>query len=170
MSYSTSSADRKAGGRPPKYEEPSRPVTVTLPESTLEILNSIDPDRGKAIVKLAKGAVSRDGAAEELVEVVEMASGAGVIVVGPCAALRRIPFLHLVEVAPTRFLLALDQGHDFKALELALIDASIEVPDGEHRERLLIERLLEAVREVRRSDSGRSAEILLVSRKAGPKN
>lgn len=170
MSQPSSSAERKAGGRPPKYEEPSRPVTVTLPKSTLEILNSIDPDRGKAIVKLARAAVTSEGGESHTVEVVDMAKGVGVIVVGPSAALRRIPFLRLIEVAPARYLLALEPGHDFRALELALIDASADIANGELRERHLIERLLEAVREVRRTDSGRSAEILLVTKKSGPKN
>ncbi len=165
MTPPRTSADRKAGGRPPKYEEPSRPVTVTLPESTLDILQSIDSDRGKAIVKLAKAAVTGPGGEPGAVEVVEMSRGMGVILVGPSAALRRIPFLRLMEVAPARYLLALEPGNDFRALELALTDAEAELPEGEDHERAVLQRLLEAIRDVRRSDSGRSAEILLVAKK-----
>ena len=85
----------------------------------------------------------------------------------PSAALRRIPFLHLVEVAPMRYLLALEPGHDFRALELALTDVMADLGDEDNRERHLIGQLFAKIREVRRSASGKAAEILLVSKKPG---
>ena len=48
---------KNGGGRPPKFDEPSRPITLTLPESTLEGLRQIDADRGQAVVKLTRGAL-----------------------------------------------------------------------------------------------------------------
>jgi hypothetical protein len=79
--------------------------------------------------------------------------------------LRRIPFLHLVEVAPARYLIALNPGNDFKTLELAIRDVLDDVPDEDERERELIGQLLEKISQVRRSESVSMAEILFVKLK-----
>jgi hypothetical protein len=151
------------GGRPPKYDEPSRPVTLTLPESTLDGLRLIDSDRGQAIVKLTQNALRSVGADQPQVEIMEMAANIGLLIIGPSAALRRIPFLHLVEVAPARFLLAMDPGNDFKNLELAIHDVLEDVPHEDHRERELIAQLLSHIRSVRKNEKVRMAEILFVN-------
>lgn len=151
---------KKGGGRPPKFAELSHPVTLTLPESTLRELQHIDPDRGHAIVKLTKTAVHGDGAPRPLVEIVEMAANTGLVVIGPCQALRRIPFLRLVEVAPARYLLALDSGHDFKSLEICINDILDDMPESDERERELIGQLLEHIRRLRKTKSVSEAKIL----------
>ena len=46
-----SSAKKNRTGRPAKFAEPSRPVTVTLPERILDLLAAVDSDRAQAIVK-----------------------------------------------------------------------------------------------------------------------
>ena len=46
-----SSVKAKRTGRPAKFAEPSRPVTVTLPERILDLLAAVDSDRAQAIVK-----------------------------------------------------------------------------------------------------------------------
>ena len=159
-----SARDRKGvGGRPPKFAEPSRPITLTLPESTLEGLRLIDEDRGQAIVKLTQQAMRGGDAAQPQVEIMEMAANIGVLIIGPSAALRRIPFLHLVEVAPARFLLALDPGNDFKNLEIAIHDVMEDVPEDDVRERALIAQLLQHIRNVRKNSRVRMAEILFVN-------
>ena len=149
----------KKGGRPRKYAEPSQPVTVTLPSSTLRELHRIDPDRGRAIVKLARAASSQQ---PPLVELVEFAEHAGLVVVGPCAALLKVPFVQLVEVAPLRYLLALSSGHDFHQLEIALGDL-LEDPGialGDDRE--LIAKLLSYFKNFRKTESMSTAQIVLV--------
>lgn len=156
---------KAAGGRPPKYSGPSRPITVTLPEKTLNALERIHHDRGQAIVKLADAATRRATGSPPMVEIVEMVANTGLLVVGPSKSLRRIPFLHLVEVAPARFLLALEPGHDFKSLELSLRDVLDEVPEEETEERELIRQLLEHITLVRKSERVRMAEILFVALK-----
>lgn len=158
-------AKKSVGGRPPKYAGPSRPITVTLPESTLKGLEHIHPDRGKAIVKLTEAALRTAPGSQPLVEIVEMAANTGLLIVGPSKTLRRIPFLHLVEVAPGRFLLALDSGNDFKNLEIAIHDVLEDVPESEARERELIRLLLERIRHVRKSERVSMAEILFVKLK-----
>ena len=155
--------DRKnSGGRPRKFGEPSRPVTLTLPESTLRELQHIDPDRGHAIVKLTKRVLRSEGAAQPLVEIVEMATDTGLVVIGPSRVLRQISFLHLIEVAPARYLLALDPGHDFRALEIAINDVLDDVPEHEKRERELVVQLLEHIRKLRKTERVSMAEILFV--------
>ena len=47
-----SSVEKNRGGRPAKFAEPSRPITVTLPERVLNLLAAVDPDRAKAITRL----------------------------------------------------------------------------------------------------------------------
>ena len=155
-------SQKSAGGRPPKFDEPSRPITVTLPDSTLEGLLRVDPDRGQAIVKLTKHALGEGRETVPQVEIVKMAANTGILIVGPSVALRRIPFLHLVEVAPTRFLLALDPGNDFKALEIAIHDVLDEVAENDIRERRLLRELLDHIKHLRKSDRVSVAEILFV--------
>jgi hypothetical protein len=53
MSYQ----NKKKKGRPPKFRESRRPVTVTLPETTLARLAAINTDRAQAIVKAVGAAV-----------------------------------------------------------------------------------------------------------------
>src|SRR5215813_2963652 len=103
------SKTKNKNGRPPKFPEARRPVTVTLPESTLVRLASIDPDRARAIVKLTDAATA-DHAKRKPVELVEVSPGLCVILVGPSKLLQKIRWLRLVEVAPMRFLLTIPLG------------------------------------------------------------
>src|SRR4051794_36688575 len=121
--------NREGGGRPPKFDEPSRPITLTLPERTLKGLERIDADRGRAIVKLTNAALREGADDRRQVEIIQVADKTGLLIIGPCEALRRIRFLHLVEVAPGRYLLALDSGNDFRGLELAVQDILEDLPE-----------------------------------------
>ncbi len=156
-----------AGGRPRKFKEASRPVTVTLSESALKQLEIINPDRALAIAKAAAMATRAHADSKHLVEIVEVLKGTGLIIIGPSRALRQIPFLHLVEVAPARYLLALTRGNDSAALEIALHDLLDDLPKDEHNERLLIEQLLAQIRRLRKSRRVSMAEILFVDLAAG---
>lgn len=162
MKSTAPSDTRSGGGRPPKFDEPSRPITITLPESTLRGLQRIDPDRGRAIVRLTQDALREQTANQPLVEILEMAPNTGLIVVGPSLTLKRIPFLHLVEVSPTRFLIALDAGNDYRALELAVQDLLEELPASEDHERDLLHELVKMAKKLRQSARVSMAEVLLV--------
>jgi hypothetical protein len=153
---------KNGAGRPPKFSEASRPITLTLPESTLRELQLVHSDRSHAIVKLAKKASRGNGTKPPLVEIVKMGANLGLIIIGKSKVLRHIPFLHLVEVAPARYLLALDSGNDFHKLEIAINDLLEDVPKQERGERALIKQLLKHIRRVRRAHRVRMAEILLV--------
>lgn len=158
---------RNPGGRPPKYNEPSRPVTVTLPESTLRHLEQISPDRGLAIVKLTNH-LKADKVSSSRVEILDVGRKSGLIIVGPCPVLSKIPFLHLVEVAPARFLLAVDSEQDFAALELAIQDLLDTHETLAQDEQAMIDELLSTIRHLRRSRQTSHAEILLVNLQNSP--
>ena len=83
------------------------------------------------------------------------------VIVGPSKALQKIPFLRLVEVAPTRYLLAVDKGYNFHSLEIAITDALEDKPD-EKREHELMTQLLDHIKGLRRSRRVSMAEILVV--------
>ena len=152
---------RHQGGRPPKYNEPSRPVTVTLPESTLSQLAGIDPDRGRAIVKLAQY-VTESHPPSTCVELTQVPGSGAIILVGRCPALDRIPFLHLIEVAPGRHLLALGRDHDFSTLELAVQDLLDEESNLTQDDAQILQSLRTMIRQLRRANRVSHAEILLV--------
>jgi hypothetical protein len=153
---------KHAGGRPPKFHEPRRAVTMTLPERTLLQLAAVDRDRARAIVKLTNAAVCEDLPPGKLVEVVEIEPGTGVILVGPSSYLRRIPWLKLVEITPARYLLVIPTGTPIDSLEVALRDILDELPATEQRERAILEELESRMRQLRRVKKVSKAELLFI--------
>jgi hypothetical protein len=147
-------------GRPPKFDGPRRPVTVTLPEQTLDRLARIDSDRARAIVALVDAAAGDDRESSP-VEIVEVAPGVGILVVASSPALERIPCIRLAAIAPGRHLVALVHGTSIEAVEIALLDALREehaVPD-----RPTLEALLASLSGIRRQQAVSKAEILFVA-------
>ena len=152
-----------SGGRPRKFAEPSGPITITLPERTLRLLAAVDQDRAVAIVK-AVDAVAHDGKeADERVKLVQVEPGTSVIVVGPSSRLREIPFLKLVEIAPSRHLLAIPTGTPTETLEIAIMDQIDNLTDGEDYERALLNELRNEIRVLRHANRMSKHEIILVS-------
>ena len=113
---------RKLIGRPPKFEEARRPITVTLPERTLQQLAAINPDRARAIVKATAVTLGFKSKNRSPVEVVEVYPGQAMIVVGPSKRLQEIEFLRMVEISPARYLLVISTGTPIEALEVAVQD------------------------------------------------
>jgi hypothetical protein len=148
------------GGRPSKFAEASRPVTVTLPESILKILAAVDPDRARAIVKVTEAAVGEPQ--QELVEVVKVGPGIGIILVGPSLYLKQIPWLRQVEVAPSHFLLSVPSGTAVDSIELALHDLLELLPPDETRERSLLEELQHLFRDIRLRKTVSKWEMLFI--------
>ncbi len=150
------------GGRPPKFDEPRRPVTVTLPKRTLSALAAVDADRARAIVKLVDAALpgKRNGA--KLVEVVEVAPGAAIILVAPSRCLRRIPWLKLAEVTPGRHLLTIVPGTAIESLEIAMLDILEGLAPDEDYEQKILEELRQLIGASRREHTIRKFEMLYV--------
>jgi hypothetical protein len=158
-------AARNKMGRPPKFLEPRRPITVTLPEGTLARLASVDADRARAIVKVTEAAMP-DFKTQKQVELVEVAAGLGIIVIGPSKLLQRIIWLKLVEVAPLRFLLTIPPGSSVDSLELAIVDLLDEVAPHDEWELSLLSELRDLIRKLRRRGGLSKAEMLFIDTRA----
>ena len=158
---------RTSKGRPPKFDEARRPVTITLPERTLRQLGTIDADRARAIVKATDASLRHNRGEGPLVETVEIAKGQAVIVVGPSRILRSIAWLRLVEIAPARYLLAIPPGTAVDSLEVAILDKAENETHDDPYERTLLMNLYGVLRACRQRQAVTKAEILFV-RHLGP--
>lgn len=153
---------KKNTGRPPKFLEARRPITVTLPERTLKQLEAIHPDRAQAIVK-AVAAVWTDGIDQSrLIKVVNISPENAIILTPPCKALQRIPFLSMLEVFANRYLLAIPSGTAVESLEVALMDLLDNLPEEDQSDRPIIESIKSLLRAQRHRKSVAKAEILFV--------
>src|SRR5215471_7129135 len=160
-----STGGKKRKGRPPKFSESRRPITVTLPESTLARLATINPDRAQAIVKAVGTAGALDAKNQKQVELVEVAPGIGIILVGPSRYLKKIKGLRLVEIAPMRYLLTIPSGTAVDSLELALVDLLENVKSLDEWERSMLEQLRDLMRTLRVGDKLYKAELLFIDTK-----
>lgn len=154
------------GGRPRKFSEPSQPVTVTLPDRTLNQLRSIDEDRARAIVKTVDRAMGGSRQSRR-VEAVEMAPGMGLLLVPSNRSLRTIPWLRMIEVAPMRHLLAIVPGTPIEKVELALLDLIDNARTSAPDEVELLKMLRETIGDMRRGERISKAEILVITRRDG---
>lgn len=156
---------RKRTGRRPKFQGPRRPVTLTLPESTIARLAAIDPDRARAIVKATDAMMPPDAKQQKPVELVEFTPGLGVILVGSSRYLQKIKWLRLVEVAPRRFLLTIPSGTAVDSLEVAIIDLLEKLEPNEEWEKSILEQLRDLMRTLRLGGKLAKAELLFIGMK-----
>ena len=156
---------RRGGGRPRKFAEPSTRITITLPKTTLKDLAAIHGDRAQAIVRATRAAMGGIPGRAKPVEVVEMIPGSGLIVVGPCASLSRIPWLNMIEIASTRYLLTVPSGTAVEVLEVALSDLLERLPPSQEGERQQLESLRRLLAKARRATLVTKVELLLVHTK-----
>ena len=158
-----SRVEKRRGGRPAKFAEPSRPVTVTLPERVLESLAAVDTDRAKAITRVADSVLGPKGKPLPLVATIKIADSQAIILVSDCAPLRRLPWLRLIEVAPARHLISIRPGTAIESIEVALHDLLEDLPADQHLDRTILEELMRVIRSSRRSNSTSKEEILFLS-------
>jgi hypothetical protein len=153
----------RGGGRPPKFNEPRHPVTMTLPERILDRLAEIDQDRAGAVVKITETVSDTIKGHLKPVELIEVTPGKSLIVVGPNVGLKRIPWVKLVEIAPTRYILTVPSGTPVEALEVAIRDLydNPEVKDNA-LEVSIIGELLKLLSHQRRAKRLNKAEILVI--------
>jgi hypothetical protein len=152
---------RGTGGRPPKFDEPRRPVTLTLPERTLARLAAINADRATAIVKLVDSVLPAANG-HRLVDLVEVAPGAAIILVAPSRYLRRIPWLRLAELSPGRHLVTILPGTPIDSLEVAILDLLESLPASEDYERKILDELRNLIGAGRREQKITKYEMLYV--------
>jgi hypothetical protein len=153
--------EKHAGGRPPKFRESCRPVTVTLPERILAALDSVSPDRSLALVKCVDALLQKGRPPAKAIELIELTPGKALIVVGPCSALRQIEWLRLIEIAPLRNILVLPSGTPVEVLEVALNDL-LRALGPDDPERGMLAELQDIIGYQRRGRALSTAEILFV--------
>lgn len=160
----TSTTIRKpAGGRPPKFTESRRPVTVTLPDRILRSLAEVSRDRAKAIVKCVEAVAGAGVSGDRAVELVEVLPGKAIIVVKAGRELfEKIDWLRLVEIAPARHILVLPAGVPVERLEVELRDLIDGLPATATAERSVLERCWSILVAQRRKKSIYKAEFMLV--------
>ncbi|MBI5586182.1 MAG: hypothetical protein HY892_20420 [Deltaproteobacteria bacterium] len=136
---------------------------MTLPERILNQLAEIDPDRTRAVVKATEAVTGINRGPFQPMELVEMAPGKSLIVVGPSLALKKIPWLKLIEIAPARFLLTVPSGTSIEVLEVALRDLfhDPELRKNE-RENAILQEMLNLIGHQRRARRLSKAEILIL--------
>jgi hypothetical protein len=151
-------------GRPPKFREPRQPVTMTLPKRILDQLAEIDPDRTRAVVKLTEAVVGTGPGHFQPVELIEMAPGKSLIIIGPSQALRKIPWLKMIEITPARYLLTIPSGMSIETLEVTLRDL-ILIPELQEKgkEYAILHELLNLIGHQRRSQRLSKEEILIIN-------
>lgn len=153
----------RLSGRPPKFKEPSRPVTVTLPERTLDQLSRFNADRAIAIVEAVDAATAGATTEFSAPDVVPVTPEMGIVVVPSNRSLRMLPWLRLIEVAPARHLIAIEPGTPIEKIEVAIIDL-IEVARFEAPEEVpMLETLREKVGYLRRRGRFSKAEMIFVA-------
>lgn len=158
-----SRSEKHRGGRPAKFAEPSRPVTVTLPERVLRLLATVDSDRAKAIAKLADFSLVMNGNPLKPVATVTIAEGRAIILVNFSEQLKRLPWLRLIEVAPARHLISIRSGTSIETMELAMRDLLEDLSKEKSVEREMLEALVKIIRESRRTKTTWKEEILFIA-------
>ena len=147
-------------GRPRKFAQPSRAVTLTLPDAVIETLEKIDHDLSRAVVRLAEPeAARRPHPPAELVSFGRRA----VILVNPTRTLEQRTGVVLVPFPDGRALICFDASITPARLELLLRDALDEhdLPDEDGQ---VFESIRDLLKEVRRSTTVnlRQQNILLL--------
>ena len=153
---------KAAGGRPPKFRETCRPITVTLPNRILESLERVNPDRAKALVKCIEASIGTGLCNGKSVELVEVLPGKALIVVHSNRSLSRIEWLRLVEMAPARYLLVLPPGMPIERLEVEMRDLMENLDENDQEEHLLLAELQKLLVQQRRQKTLSKGELLLV--------
>ena len=149
-------------GRPPKFAEPCSLVTVTLPDRILRSLREVDEDRAKAIVRCVEAALATSQDGESKVAITRVDDEVNVILLGQSPSLRSIPWVRLIEVAPSRFLLAIKAGMSIEAFELTLIDLLDNHPPEDPGEREMLAELRRQLATHRREQLLQAYEIVVL--------
>lgn len=150
------------GGRPSKFAEPSRPITVTLPDRILNRLAEVNSDRALAIVKAVEAVLGEASTRTEVVRELRFDKDETLLTVPDNHLLRSIPWLTMIEIAPGHHLLSLRKGISIEKLEVTLCDLLDAHPEASTSERRTLERLVECIRTPRRNLALRTEEILVI--------
>ena len=154
---------RPGSGRPPKFQEPSTSITLTLPQRILRNLEDIDKDRAKAIVKCVETVLSLGSDASNKVELISISEDAALLAIGPCRSLKSIPWLHLVEITPSRYLLTVPSGTPMTSLEVALLDLIETLPEEDSADLETLLEIRQQLSQHRRQEQVDTREVFLLN-------
>jgi len=158
-----SSSGSASSGRPPKFREARRPITVTLPERILQKLEAMNPDRAQAIVKCVETVTGNDNEPIKPVELVKILPGKAMIIVGPSRLLGKAHWLRRIEISPARYLLVLPSGMTIESMELAIIELMESLDDKDDDEYILLKELRKIISYQRRQNTVSKGELVFVS-------
>ena len=100
--------------------EPSRPVTLTLPEHVIEALEAVDPDLSRAVVRVLQSKLAkRPHLPAELATFGRRA----VIVVNPTRSLEERAGIDLIPLPDGRALISFERAKSIADVELRIADA-----------------------------------------------
>ena len=158
-------------GRPPKFGRPAKLVAITLPNDVVAWLEGLDPDIGRAVVRVHDQSRHREtrspGHEPPAAELVDVGEGRALIVVAP-HLVQGIAGVAAISFGQGRAFLALEPSWTMADLELSVVDALENgVTDAGRREALLLFR--EQLR-VWRTDASMALEpraIIVASRRPG---
>ena len=155
-------------GRPRKFTAPARPVTFTLPDHVLAALAALDPDLGRAVVRLAQPLLARRRRPPA-----ELATFGrhSVIVVNPSRTLEQRTGIELIHLPDGRALMSFDRSKTIPGLELVIADA-LEDRTLPEVDREVFAAVAEILKSARRSDNvellQRHVIVLETRRRAAP--
>ena len=133
-------------GRPRKFAEPSRSVTLTLPLHVIAALSAVDADLSRAVVRIAEPELGRQR--HPPAELATFGKRA-VIVVNPTRTLERRTGVALVPLPDGRALICFDQTTTPAMLELVIADA-LEDPQLPVADRAVFEGIVSILKTARR--------------------
>ena len=149
-------------GRPPKFDEPSNSITITLPLRILRQLEEINSDRAKAIVKCVEIAAEMNENATSEFGLIPISEDSGVLIIGPCPSLESIPYVQLVEISPFRYLISVPSGTPISTLELSIMDLIESLPAESTNEKNTLVELRRFLSYHRRENQVISREVFLI--------
>jgi hypothetical protein len=134
-------------GRPRKFTEPSRAVTLTLPEHVIAALSDIDHDLSRAVVRLAQPQVARQP--HPPAELATFGRNA-VIVVNPTRTLEDRTGALLIPLSDGRALISFDEPITIARLELSIRDV-LEDPKLTEEDKRIFTSIADILKAARRS-------------------
>ena len=135
-------------GRPRKFAGPAHAVTLTLPDHVIKALAAVDPDLGRAIVRLTPVAGALTPSAAELSQFGRHA----VILVNPSRSLAKRTGVELVPLADGRALISFPRSMTIAELEL-LLDDALEDETLSSDDKAIFEGVAGILRDARRSST-----------------
>jgi len=140
---------RRPRGRPRKFDEPTRVVSLTLPESVIASLSGVHADLGHAVTRLARK-VGKHMPGRKPAELV-MFGRRATISVRPTRSLARRLQVELVPMPDGRALIVFNAPHTVAEFELRLHDALDDATIADE-DREACEAMRSILRDARRSD------------------